>query len=486
MLFTLGRLIGIQASNQVLHGPYTLASCSRCKNNTAAAGVIGGGGVSTITAAGGEVINEIRQRRIRGETAQILSEERLKSFARLREEVATVVDAEFSESPTTTEALPPPLPVVQEELVEYSGEQSEAVTDLIDVNPQMTLEDVIDESGLDGNLVETILDDLENTGRLVGEVVGGERVYSVADVEPEADVPETQERIEPTIDDSPGQEVVADPAEPVIGAEADAEPEAVVDQESVEPKPSLLERAKRAVGIKPPDPNAPIVEFADEGVSGNQRKVTFPETGNEYFIYQFAKDAGGGWAAAKAADGLEINEELTPDYGTEQDAVDYLTELENRKKEAPDDRAEEVVEEQTVTEETQPELTDVPAPEPEPVMRVAQPTAMPKTTRDPEFDMNGEYILTFPDGDVRRIYKDDDTKVWYDVEGNGKGGFTDMFGIQLDYEDVKTQKDAILGIVEKRQREFDEFIESMPDEDAAPTGLNLHHNLSQLLRKSPV
>ncbi len=138
---------------------------------------------------------------------------------------------------------------------------------------------------------------------------------------------------------------------------------------------------------------------------------------------------------------------------------------------APTTPVEEVVEAEPVADrQGRVEPTVSPAPEEtispqeqaaeEPTMRVSDPTAKPTDKRDPDYDSNGEVILTFPDGDVRRIYQDIDTKVWYDTEE--QNNIYDS-GIELDGETAKTKKNAIAGIIEKRQREFDEFLENFDD-----------------------
>jgi len=76
--------------------------------------------------------------------------------------------------------------------------------------------------------------------------------------------------------------------------------------------------------------------------------------------------------------------------------------------------------------------------------RVSQPDADPKLKRDPDFDFNGEYVLTYPDGDVRTIYYDEQNSSWYDADAEQLEGYLG-----------ENRKEAISKLKQIRQAEFD-------------------------------
>ena len=76
--------------------------------------------------------------------------------------------------------------------------------------------------------------------------------------------------------------------------------------------------------------------------------------------------------------------------------------------------------------------------------RVSQPDADPKIKRHPDFEFNGEQVLTYPDGDVRTIYYDKQNRGWYDADAE-----------QLDGYLGENKKEAISKLKEIRQAEFD-------------------------------
>lgn len=82
--------------------------------------------------------------------------------------------------------------------------------------------------------------------------------------------------------------------------------------------------------------------------------------------------------------------------------------------------------------------------------RVSQPEADPKLKRDPEFSYNGEYVLTYPDGDVRRVFYDQEYRGWYNAEA---GQFEGYLG--------ENRKEAIAKLKEMRQSEFDGYADPM-------------------------
>lgn len=78
--------------------------------------------------------------------------------------------------------------------------------------------------------------------------------------------------------------------------------------------------------------------------------------------------------------------------------------------------------------------------------RVSQPDADPKLKRDPDFDFNGEYVLTYPDGDVRTIYYDEQNSSWYDADAEQLEGYLG-----------ENRKEAISKLKQIRQAEFDGY-----------------------------
>ena len=92
--------------------------------------------------------------------------------------------------------------------------------------------------------------------------------------------------------------------------------------------------------------------------------------------------------------------------------------------------------------------------------RVTDPTADPKVKKDPEFQFNGEYILTYPDGDVRKMYYDQQNRSWTDVDA-GQFDPTGYLG--------SNKKDAIARLKEIRQQEFDQQNAATPTDDIVIT-----------------
>jgi len=102
-----------------------------------------------------------------------------------------------------------------------------------------------------------------------------------------------------------------------------------------------------------------------------------------------------------------------------------------------------------------------------PDRRVKNPSApTPKTKKDPNFDENGEWIVEYDDGDVRRIFKNTDPDGgWYDVETVNTGGPGGIMMGHLGW----TKKEALENLREIRQSEFNSYADAAPDEATGDT-----------------
>ena len=187
----------------------------------------------------------------------------------------------------------------------------------------------------------------------------------------------------------------------------------------------------------------PTIENTNE--AGAAFKITYPDSGNEYLVNRYPSDAGGGFFAfprsGKADDTIDVDS---------RDIQDVVTALRDVERQARS------LSQPSVSAQAK---TDVLAVDQE--RRVSQPDADPKLKRDPEFDFNGEYLLTYPDGDVRTIYYDEQNRGWYDADVEQLEGYLG-----------ENRKEAISKLKEIRQAEFDGYADPtdamvVPDEGLA-------------------
>jgi Asp-tRNA(Asn)/Glu-tRNA(Gln) amidotransferase C subunit len=124
----------------------------------------------------------------------------------------------------------------------------------------------------------------------------------------------------------------------------------------------------------------------------------------------------------------------------------------------PVDTAQDPVDDTVTAEDT---IVDVPD------RRVKNPSApTPKTKKDPNFSENGEYIIEYEDGDVRKIFKNTDPDGgWWDAETVNTGGPRGIMTGHLGW----TKKEALEKLREIRQSEFDSYTDVAPDEAIGDT-----------------
>jgi len=209
---------------------------------------------------------------------------------------------------------------------------------------------------------------------------------------------------------------------PVIGDQTQSAP---IDADRATPSIAPLTDENRVI-------EKPTIENTNE--AGAAFKITYPDSGNEYLVNRYPSDAGGGFFAfprsGKADDTIDV------DSRDIQDVVTALRDVERQARSSS---------QPSVSAQAK---TDVLAVDQE--RRVSQPEADPKLKRDPEFSYNGEYVLTYPDGDVRRVFYDQEYRGWYDAEA---GQFEGYLG--------ENRKEAIAKLKEMRQSEFDGYSDQM-------------------------
>lgn len=92
--------------------------------------------------------------------------------------------------------------------------------------------------------------------------------------------------------------------------------------------------------------------------------------------------------------------------------------------------------------------------------RVSQPGADPMIERGPDFDSDGQYVLTYPDGDVRRIYYDQQEKDWKDADRDMVTGYLG-----------ENRDEAIDRLKQERRKEFDGYADQMDAMELPEEGL---------------
>jgi hypothetical protein len=203
---------------------------------------------------------------------------------------------------------------------------------------------------------------------------------------------------------------------PVIGEQTQLAP---IDTDRSEPTISPLTDENRVI-------EKPTIENTNE--SGAAFKIAYPESGNEYLVNRYAADAGGGFFAFPR--GGRADDTIDVDSTNIQDVVTALNDAERQARST----SSAVVPAQAETEVSEANQG----------RRVSQPDADPKIKRHPDFEFNGEQVLTYPDGDVRTIYYDEQNRGWYDADAE-----------QLDGYLGENKKEAISRLKEIRQAEFD-------------------------------
>lgn len=455
--------------------------------NSAAAGVIGGFGVSATTQAVAAGVDQIRGREPEGDVRQQLMDDRIARMDAIRESVREIVDAEFTDidspalpapeqtdqvSQPTNAAQPAaqdPAPIEDQRSEDALDDVSLDTLDTINLSAGISVQELAEASGRPIEQQQQIVNELFSRGAVDIEVSGGTSLIKITPqgtfdlFPPEFDEPElvdlppvtepaatttieTEDQTvttEQTLEDLRGQvePVAQEPmvtpgpvaetdqggrVEPVISEQTQLAP---IDTGPVSPTIAPLTDENRFI-------EKPTIENTNE--AGAAFKITYPDSGNEYLVNRYPSDAGGGFFAfprsGKADDTIDV------DSRDIQDVVTALRDVERQARSS-----------------SQPSMsaqakTDVLAVDQE--RRVSQPDADPKLKRDPEFSYNGEYVLTYPDGDVRRVFYDQEYKGWYDAEA---GQFEGYLG--------ENRKEAISKLKEIRQAEFDQQQSESPRDD---------------------
>ncbi len=455
--------------------------------NSAAAGVIGGFGVSATTQTVAAGVDQIRGREPAGDVRQQLMDDRIARMDAIRESVREIVDAEFTDidkpglpAPEQTGQASVPVEEAQPastDIAPIDGQRSESALDdvsldtleTINLSTGISVQELAEASGRTVDQEQQIVNALFDRGSVEIEVSGGTSLVKVTTqgtmdlFPPEFDEPElvdlppvskpaatttveTEDQTvttEQTLEDLRGQvePVAQEPtvtpgpvAEtdqggrilPVIGDQTQSAP---IGADRVTPSIAPLTDENRVI-------EKPTIENTNE--AGAAFKITYPDSGNEYLVNRYPSDAGGGFFAfprsGKADDTIDVDS---------RDIQDVVTALRDVERQA-----------RSTSQSSAPAQAETEVSEVDQDRRVSQPDADPKLKRDPEFDFNGEYVLTYPDGDVRTIYYDEQNRGWYDADVELLEGYLG-----------ENRKEAISKLKEIRQAEFDQQQSESPRDD---------------------
>ena len=420
--------------------------------NSAAAGVVGGFGVSATTQAVAEGVNQLRGREPQGDVRQQLIDDRLARMDAIRQSVREIVDAEFTE--VNEAGLPAPdaapEPAVQEPApVAEPTSQTESRFDevtmdtlrLIGSTEGITEQELVEATGLPMERQQQVISDLFTEGAIDVMVDGNRTTFAITD-EGTFDLypPEFEEQELPdlppidvtpaattTIETDAGTETIQQTLEEFRGQvqEEVAEPEAPTRREPIvsaptgEPVPATgmreprvsaatdttpIEEDRRTPIVTPvTDANRVIERPKVERTSelGGGFKVTYPGSRNEYLIKQYAQDAGGGFYLV--ADG-----KTTDLADTLDDSVKALEATERQALSTGAPVESEVVQPDPVQTD---DVAQAPAPTPEPdveqLPEVTRPTLKRYRPSGPVQEGTNQFQITFPDSNNQYIVEEE-------------------------------------------------------------------------------
>ena len=368
--------------------------------NSAAAGVIGGFGVSATTQAVAAGVDQIRGREPEGDVRQQLMDDRIARMDAIRESVREIVDAEFTDidspalpapeqtdqvSQPTNEAQPAaqdPAPIEDQRSDDALDDISLDTLETINLSAGISVQELAEASGRTIDQQQQIVNELFSRGAVDIEVSGGTSLIKIT--------PQGTLDLFPPEFDEPELVDLPPVTEPAATTTIETEDQTVTTEQTLEDLRGQVEPVAQEPMVTP----GPVAE-TDQG--GRVEPVMGEQT------------------------------QLAP--------IDT-------------DRVEPTIP-QSAPAQAETEVSEV-----DQDRRVSQPDADPKLKRDPEFSYNGEYVLTYPDGDVRRVFYDQEYKGWYDAEA---GQFEGYLG--------ENRKEAISKLKEIRQAEFDQQQSESPRDD---------------------
>lgn len=539
--------------------------------NSAAAGVIGGFGVSATTQAVAAGVDQIRGREPEGDVRQQLMDDRIARLDAIRDQVREIVDAEFTDIDQT--ALP--APEQKDQVPAPTGETQPPAQDTDPIGDQRSEDAPTAPQPPELEIVQPEELDLATRARMSAELFGE---FSVSDIQKDirAGYNPTNDAIKDlvasgqVVETDPGRYRFVTPDEPAAITTIETEDQTVTKQQTLEDLRGQVEPVAQEPTVTPgpvaetdqggriapvigeqaqlapidtdrseptisplTDENRvieqPTIENTNE--SGAAFKIAYPESGNEYLVNRYAADAGGGFFAfprgGRADDTIDVDstniqdvvtalndaerqarstssavvpapaptaveEEVTeppqlnpPIKGTIRKtlATDFINDRTGRvntgraykitledgeefflpvsmgKKKAIEWMNSQygdtdITDAEPTTPQSAPAQAETEVSEVDRGSRVSQPDADPKLKRDPDFDFNGEYVLTYPDGDVRTIYYDEQNSSWYDADAEQLEGYLG-----------ENRKEAISKLKEIRQAEFDQQQSESPRDD---------------------
>ena len=312
--------------------------------NSAAAGVVGGAGISAGTQAVAAGVDQLRGREPQGDVRQQLIDDRLARMDAIRQSVREIVEAEFTDineaglpAPDSEPTQAAPEPEVQAPAPVTEARFDEVAMDTLRLIGNMegiTEQELVETTGLPMERQQQVISDLFTEGAIEVMVDGNRTTFAITDegtfdlYPPEFEEPELTDL--PPVDVTPAAtttietdagietreqtlEEFREQGQQVAEPEAPARQEPIVSAPTGEPVPeagiqaptisaatdtTLIEADRRTPVVSPlTDANRVIEKPKIERTSelGGGFSVTYPGSKNKYLIKQYAQDAGGGF-----------------------------------------------------------------------------------------------------------------------------------------------------------------------------------------------